>query len=414
MTDCIIIGGGASGMLAAYEAAGCGEKVLLLEKNEKLGKKIYITGKGRCNVTNHRTGEEFLAYVPRNASFLRSALSRFDSEDMMKLLGKLGCPVKTERGERVFPVSEKASDITKALEKGLRERGVTIRLRTEVKELMYDENGEAVCGVRTTDGEELPAARVIVATGGLSYPGTGSTGDGYRFAKEAGHKVTELYPCLVPLRTESPDLTGMAGLSLKNIELKAKKKGVKKALFEERGELLFTHDGISGPLVLSLTSAVVGKVLPEELQLSMDMKPAVTREQLEDRFLRFVRENPNKELMTLLLDFLPTKIAELLLRSLGIDRHRALNAIMKGERQRIIDFMKNIPFTVREYGAFREAVITRGGISVREVDPKTMESKKKKGLYFAGEVLDLDGRTGGFNLQIAWSSGYAAGRKEKE
>lgn len=405
MADIIIIGGGAAGMMAAVAAAGCGHRVRIYEKNEKLGKKIYITGKGRCNITNACDTEELFDNVVHNPKFLYSSFYAFTNFDMMEFLEKNGCPVKTERGNRVFPVSDKSSDVIRALSEKLRELGVKVCLHEEVSGILTKEG--AVSGVRLKRGGTETADAVIVATGGLSYPTTGSTGDGYRFAREQGHTVTELSPALVPFVTKEAVVKELQGLSLRNINVRISKGS--KVLYEEFGEMLFTHFGVSGPVLLSASSFVADALKKEPLTLSVDLKPALTPEQLDARLLRDFEEFKNKQFKNALVHLLPSKMLPVITKRSGIDPEKKVNEITRQERQQIIGAVKDFRLTITGLRDYKEAIITQGGISVREVNPSTMESKRVRNLYFAGEVLDLDAVTGGFNLQIAWSTGYLAG-----
>lgn len=405
MADIIIIGGGAAGMMAAVAAAGCGHRVRIYEKNEKLGKKIYITGKGRCNITNACDTEELFGNVVHNPKFLYSSFYAFTNFDMMEFLEKNGCPVKTERGNRVFPVSDKSSDVIRALSEKLRELGVKVCLHEEVSGILTKEG--AVSGIRLKKGGTETADAVIVATGGLSYPTTGSTGDGYRFAREQGHTVTELSPALVPFVTKEAVVKELQGLSLRNINVRILKGS--KVLYEEFGEMLFTHFGVSGPVLLSASSFVADALKKEPLTLSVDLKPALTPEQLDARLLRDFEEFKNKQFKNALVHLLPSKMLPVITKRSGIDPEKKVNEITRQERQQIIGAVKDFRLTITGLRDYKEAIITQGGISVREVNPSTMESKRIRNLYFAGEVLDLDAVTGGFNLQIAWSTGYLAG-----
>ena len=392
-------------MLASVFAAKNGCQVTLFEKNEKLGKKLYITGKGRCNVTNDCSPEELLQAVMQNAKFLYSAFYTFNSQDMMAFLEDAGTPLKTERGNRVFPCSDHSSDIIHALERKLKEYGVCVHLKAPVKNLIL-EDGKAA-GICLFDGSVHKADAVVVATGGLSYPSTGSTGDGYKFAEEAGHKVTDLSPSLVPLHTEEDYIPKMAGLSLKNVELTIKKG--RKVLFKDFGEMMFTHTGITGPLVLS-ASAVIGKELKKNGTLSafLDLKPALTLEQLDARILREFESAKNKQFKNVIGVLFPSSLTPVMLEIGGILPEKPIHEISREERHGFGSLVKAFPFTVNGLGEFKEAVITRGGVSVKEIHPGTMESKLVQNLYFIGEVLDLDAVTGGFNLQIAWSTAYLA------
>lgn len=406
MSQVIIIGGGAAGMMAAIAAAGSGHQVRIYEKNEKLGKKIYITGKGRCNVTNACDVEELFGNVIHNPKFLYSSFYTFTNTDVMELIEKNGCPLKTERGNRVFPVSDKSSDVIHALTVALRNLGVEVELHEEVSEVLKEDGH--VTGVRLKrGGQVVPADAVIVTTGGLSYPSTGSTGDGYRFAKELGHTITELSPALVPFEVKEDVCKELQGLSLRNIRVEIR--NGKKLLYQEFGEMLFTHFGVSGPVLLSASSYVASALKKEPLTLSIDLKPALSEEQLDARILRDFEEAKNKQYKNSLSHLLPAKLISVIIERSGISPEKKVNEITKEERHKLIEAVKDFRVTLIGLRDYKEAIITQGGVSVREVNPSTMESKKTAGLYFAGEVLDLDAVTGGFNLQIAWSTGYLAG-----
>ncbi len=404
MCDVLIVGGGAAGMMAAVAASSLGRKVTLLEKNEKLGKKIYITGKGRCNFTNASPIEEAQRAVVSNAKFLYSAFYAFSNEAVMDFFEQAGMPYQIERGNRVFPASGHASDVIRALERRMREQGVEIRLNCAVKELLLDDG--IVCGVRLESGERIACANVILATGGCSYPLTGSTGDGYRLAKKAGHHVTPRRPALVPLVAEEPYITAMQGLSLKNVRLRLYRD--KDRIYDGFGEMMFTHFGVTGPLVLT-ASSYAGRFLPGHLRASIDLKPALSEEKINERLLREFREHPKNRIKTVYRNLLPFKMTDVMIELTQTDPQKEVSGVTKAERQRMAAFLKDFPFTVTDSRGFSEAVVTQGGVDVREVDPSTMESKRVRGLYFAGELLDLDALTGGFNLQIAWSTGYLAG-----
>lgn len=402
MSRVIIVGGGASGMMAAVAAADIGADVILIEKNEKLGKKLFITGKGRCNVTNGADMDTLLANVCTNPRFLYSALYGFDNYAVMDFLERAGCPLKTERGERVFPVSDHSSDIIAALGRELKRRGVQIYLNTEVAELLT-EDGHAG-GVKLKNGKCMEADSVIVCTGGISYSSTGSTGDGYRFAKESGHKVNEAFPSLVPFQVKEDWCGQIMGLSLKNVSVRLKCDD--KEVYAGFGEMLFTHFGVSGPLILSASSYYVNG---SKAELMIDLKPALDAEQLDKRILRDFEENKNKQFKNSLGGLFPVKLVPVMVKLSGINPDKKVNEITREERKHFVELIKNLPLTVTGTRGFAEAIITRGGVSVKEINPSTMESKRVKNLYFAGEVLDVDALTGGFNLQIAWSTGHLAG-----
>lgn len=406
MANVIVVGGGAAGMMAAYAAGMCGHTVTLLEKNEKLGKKIYITGKGRCNFTNACDIEDFFKNIVSNPKFLYSSLYTFGPESMIDFIEMNGTPTKVERGNRAFPVSDHASDITKALEKALKEYGVKIKLHTEVQELLIDEG--TVTGVLLKDGRKMDCDHVVVATGGLSYRTTGSTGDGLKWAKKAGLNVIETRPALVPLNTKEAYIPTMQGLALKNVNLTIFDE--KKKLYDSFGEMLFTHFGVSGPLVLS-TSSIIGKTLQKKgsLKAVVDLKPALSREELENRILRDFNENMNKHLSSVLRGLLPSSMVPVFIEIMDFDDSRQINSVTKEERGQLLDLLKAFPFTISGLRDYNEAIVTQGGVSVKDIDPSTLKCKNINGLSFVGEVLDLDAFTGGFNLQIAWSTGYLAG-----
>ncbi len=407
MNKVIVVGGGAAGMMAAISAADSGAEVILIEKNEKLGKKVYITGKGRCNITNESDVENLLKNVRSNPKFLYSAFYTFDSYRMMDFLEGEGLKLKTERGNRVFPESDKSSDVIKTLKKALEKRKVKIVLNTKVLKI---EIKDGIChGVIVQSGDKsgsYTADKVIVATGGCSYQSTGSTGDGYRFAKDADIKVTKCYPSLVPFNIGSDIPKRLQGLSLRNVKVTLSDKG--KVLYEELGEMLFTHFGVSGPLVLSASTLASGKDV-SQMELSIDLKPALSKEQLDERILRDFSENRNSYFKNSLSRLLPAKMIPIIVELSGIDEKKQVNNITKEERNRLVNLLKGLTFKVESLRGFNEAIITKGGVSVKEINPGTMEAKKVKGLFFAGEVLDLDAVTGGYNLQIAWSTGYLAG-----
>lgn len=405
MSNVIVVGGGAAGMMAAVFAARNGQNVQLLEKNEKLGKKLFITGKGRCNITNAADIEDLFTAVISNPKFLYSGFYSFTNQQVIDFFEELGVKTKIERGERVFPVSDHSSDVIAAFSRVLKLLGVSVSLHTEVRELLCEQ--DKVCGVLLTNGKKMKADAVIVATGGISYPSTGSTGDGYRFAKETGHRVTELLPSLVPMEVRQWYAKELQGLSLRNIEIRIT--DGKKKLYEEFGEMLFTHYGVTGPVILS-ASSVVGKTLrKKELTLHIDLKPALSEEQLDKRILREFDANHNKQYKNSIDSLFPAKLKPIMIELSEIEPEKKVNEITKEERQRLVHLIKDFTMTLTGLRSYNEAIITKGGVSVKEIDPGTMESKKMKGLYFAGEVLDLDAVTGGYNLQIAWSTGYLAG-----
>lgn len=398
-----VIGGGAAGQIAAIKAAENGHRVTIFEQNEKLGKKLFITGKGRCNVTNAADREGFFRHVVRNPRFLYSAYAHFDSAAIMALIEAAGVPLKVERGQRVFPVSDHSSDILKALEKTVRVSGVNVRLNTRVSAILT--SGGAVSGVRVGETVE-PFDAVILATGGLSYPSTGSTGDGFRFAQALGHTVVPPKGSLVPFETAEPWCAELSGLTLKNVTLTAyNKKG--KEVYSELGEMLFTHFGVSGPLVLSASALVAEE--PEGTVLSIDLKPGLSEEQLDARLLRDLAANAKKTFAGALYGLLPQKLLGVVLETAGIDGAAQAGNCTKAQRRALIETLKGLKLHVTGARPIAEAIVTRGGVSVSEVNPSTMESKKVANLYFAGELLDTDAFTGGFNLQIAWSTGALAG-----
>ena len=397
--DGIVVGGGPAGMFAAITAAKNGAHVLLLERNDRPGKKLLITGKGRCNVTNHCSWQEVMQNIPRNGRFLFSALENFPPEEIESFFEKAGCALKVERGNRVFPVSDKSQSVLDALKNELRKTHVTVKT-ARVRSLLIED--DRIAGVQT-DAENIYANWVILATGGLSYPTTGSTGDGYRMAQEVGHTVTALEGSLVPLCVEGPDCPDMQGLSLRNVAVKLLD-GKGKVLYKDFGELLFTHFGLSGPMALSASAHLKG----EGCQLIIDLKPALDEAKLNDRILRDLQMYQNRTMENALTDLLPRSMIPVVLRRAKIDSQLQANSLKKEQRRALVTLLKNFSFTISGKRPVEEAIITTGGIKVGEVNPKTMESKKLPGLYFAGEILDCDAYTGGFNLQIAWATAYAA------
>ena len=426
MSCVIIVGGGAAGMMAAYAAAEYGHNVVLLEQNEKLGKKLFITGKGRCNVTNACEQDKFFENIVSNPKFLYSAFYGFDNKQMMSLLNEAGCKLKIERGERVFPVSDHSSDVTAALLRLLQQKKVEIRLHTKVKRLLIsgkddeeplledtrtvhreDNEKKRIHGVQLADGTQIEADAVVLATGGLSYPTTGSTGDGFHMAEQLGHMVRECSPALTPMEIEEPWCTSLQGLSLKNVTL-TMQCGTKK-IWQGFGEMLFTHFGISGPLVLSASSYYDRCKDKADVTITVDLKPALTMEQLDKRLLRDFEDNPNKQFKNVIGGLYPAKLTPVMIELSGIDGEKKIHEITRQERERLAQITKQLRMRVVGLRGFAEAIITQGGIKVKEVNPSTMESKLVDGLFFAGEILDVDALTGGFNLQIAWSTGYLAG-----
>ena len=408
MKNVIVIGGGPAGMFAALSAAENGHAVTLLEKNEKLGKKLFITGKGRCNLTNAGDMDALFGNVVTNRKFLYSAFYACDNRRVIEFFERRGMPTKTERGNRVFPVSDHSSDVISVLKQALARAGVQVRLHTEVSEILKEEK---ITGVSLKNGRTLPCDAVVLATGGYSYQSTGSTGDGYLFAGACGHTVTALKPSLVPLTAKEPYVKQMQGLSLKNVGVTIRRE--QKVLFEDFGEMLFTHFGVSGPLILRASSLVGKELNRQPLAMAIDLKPALNEHQLDQRLLREFGQNKNKRFKNSVHGLLPAKMIPVLIQLSGIDPDKKINEMTRQERGGLITLLKAFPVTLTGMRDFNEAIITKGGISVKEVNPSTMESKKLPGLYFAGEVLDLDAMTGGFNLQIAWSTGYLAGSSIK-
>lgn len=408
MNDILVIGGGPAGIMAAYAAAMRGSKVVLAEKNDKLGKKLFITGKGRCNITNACDTQDFFRNVVRNPKFLMSAVHGFSSDGLLELLERYGLHTKTERGGRVFPVSDKSSDVIRTLQRMLDDAGVDVLLSARVTDISK-ENG--VFSV-TINGKNKDFSRVIIATGGLSYPLTGSTGDGYEWAQRLGNGVVPQYPALCPLEDQHNICARMQGLTLKNVKFTLFQN--EKPIYAEQGELLFTHFGLSGPVVLSAESFIDPKKDTESLRCEIDLKPALTEEKLEARLLRDFAENQNKQIKTYMSELLPSKLINPFLEETGIDGRLEINRVTKENRRRLLQGLKRFSIKIAGPRPIEEAIITAGGVDVKQVAPGSMESKAIPGLYFAGEVLDVSALTGGFNLQIAFSTGFLAGESAAE
>ena len=427
----VVIGGGPAGMLAAISAAKENNQVVLLEKNKMLGKKLLITGKGRCNITSSLDIEEFIKNIPGNGRFLYSAFENYTNKDIIDLLEKNGVKVKEERGNRIFPVSDKSIDVRDALEKEVKRNNVDIRKEVTVSKILQ-EDGKVVA-VETENGEKIIADKVILATGGKSYPMTGSTGEGYKLAEELGHEITKIQPSLVPLTTTEKDETEkiikeseyrtslklckeLQGLSLRNVAIQIIDKQNNKKIYEDFGEMLFTHFGVSGPTILSSSSHLLRyKQVEEKLKngdivLTIDLKPALSDEKLNARILRDFESNKNKEIKNSLNELLPQKLIMPVIKLLKIDEDKKVNSITKEERIGLVKLLKNFKVTISGFRPIEEAIITAGGVNIKQINPKTMESKLVEGLYFAGEIIDVDAYTGGFNLQIAYSTGYTAGK----
>lgn len=407
MSKILVIGAGAAGCMAAITAGRAGHEVTVLEKNEKIGKKIFITGKGRCNVTNACEVEDLFRNVLENSKFLYSAIYGFDNQAVMQFFEDGGCKLKIERGLRVFPESDHSSDILRVLEQEMRKAGVKLCLKSEVKRLLFDKDMTRVSGVELANKEKLSADYVIVCTGGCSYVLTGSTGDGYQFAKSAGHTVTPLSPALVPFTIKEAWCKQLQGLSLKNVSATVCVDG--KNIYSDFGEMLFTHYGVSGPLMLSASSYYAHKAKGREAVITIDLKPALTKEQLDKRILRDFDENKNKQLKNVIPALYPAKLVPVIPMLAQVNPDKKVNEVTKEERERLVQVTKQLTLHTQGLRDYNEAIITKGGVSLKEINPSTMESKLVSGLFFAGEVLDLDAVTGGFNLQIAWSTGHLAG-----
>lgn len=416
----IVIGGGPAGMMAAIEASQNGNQVILLEKMKSLGRKLLITGKGRCNITSSLGMDEFIKNTPGNGKFLYSCYQNYTNQDIIQFLKEEGLEVKEERGNRIFPVTDKSQDVLKCFTKKLKEQKVDIRYDTEVTKLLIEQkdNSNKIIGVETNHGK-IQADKVILATGGKSYPLTGSTGDGYHLAKEVGHTITEIKPSLVPLETHDKETCKtLQGLSLRNVAIKLIDTETNKEIYKDFGEMLFTHFGVSGPIILSASSHLVRykkieeKLKNKHISLTIDLKPALVEEKLDERVLRDFQSMPNKQFKNGLDKLLPQKMIPIMIEKSGIHLNKPINAITKEERRKLVKLLKNFTVTIKEFRPIEEAIITSGGITIKEINPKTMQSKKVEGLYFAGEIIDVDSYTGGFNLQIAYSTGYTAGLLE--
>lgn len=412
----IVIGGGPAGILASISSAENGNEVILLEKNNILGKKILITGKGRCNITNSIDIDEFTKNVPGNGKFLYSAFHNFSNKDIISLIEKNGLKVKEERGNRIFPVTDRAEDVRKCLEKEvLKHSNISIRYNADVREILLNDNKDSVVGVKLSNGENILSSKVILATGGKSYSGTGSTGDGYIMAKKVGHSIEKIRGSLVPLKADLNICQKLQGLSLRNVGIKIVDIEKGKNIYNDFGEMLFTHFGVSGPTILSSSAHLlryknVDNLLSEnKIKLYIDLKPALDDEELDRRILRDFEKFKNKEFKNSLYELLPKKIIDSVIHLSRIDKYKRVNEITKEERHYLITLLKNFEVTILGFRPVEEAIVTAGGINIKEINPKTMESKLVKGLYFAGEIIDVDAYTGGFNLQIAYSTGYTAG-----
>lgn len=404
MKKIVVVGGGAAGMMAAIKAAERGNRVILIEKNEKLGKKLFITGKGRCNVTTYKDIEDIIKHIPGNPSFMYSSLYTFTNQDLIKMIEDKGVKLKVERGDRVFPESDKSSDIIKCFERYLKENNVEILLNTAVKDILTEDS--KVIGVELDVNRSIKCDAVILATGGMSYPLTGSTGDGYEFLRRLGHTIMPIKPALVPLVTKEKWIKDLMGLSLKNVELTVKNNN--KTIYNDFGEMLFTHFGISGPIVLS-ASRKISDILPKEVEVFIDLKPALDYNELDKRILKDFEKFKNKHFKNALDELLPSKLIPVVVALSGISPDKPVNSISKDERSKLVRLLKEFKVTVIGTRPIEEAIITRGGVNVKEINPSTMESKIIKDLYVVGELLDVDAETGGFNLQIAFSTGYCAG-----
>ena len=409
----LVIGGGPAGMISAIAAAKEGNQVIIIEKNSELGKKILITGKGRCNITSSIDISEFINYIPGNGRFLYSAFQNFTNKDIIDLLEQNGVKVKEERGNRIFPTTDRAIDVRNSIEKEVRKKNIEVRLNSKVKEILVKDN--VSYGVILESGEEIKADKIILATGGKSYPGTGSTGDGYKMAEKLGHTITKIQGSLVPLTSNEETCKNLQGLSLKNVEIQIMDTESNKKIYDDFGEMLFTHFGVSGPTILSGSAHLLRYKNIDELfeknkiKLCIDLKPALTVEKLDERILRDFEEFKNKEFKNSLDKLLPQKLIPVVIEKTKINPYKRVNEITREERIRLVNLLKKFEITISGFRPVEEAIVTAGGISIKEINPKTMESKIVKGLFFAGEIIDVDAYTGGFNLQIAYSTGYTAG-----
>lgn len=405
MSKCIIIGAGAAGLMCAVCASEKGNEVILIEKNEKIGKKLLITGKGRCNITNSGEIEDIINNTPGNGNFLYSALYTFSNSDIIEFFNNNGLETKVERGGRIFPVSDKAFDVIRVFENLIRKHKIKLLLNTTVKDILINNN--EVYGVLLNNKKKVECDKIVVATGGVSYPLTGSTGDGHRFATKVGHTITDLKPSLVPIETKEEWVKDLQGLSLRNVEIKVTSS--KKKLYTDFGEMIFTHYGVSGPLILSSSRHIIG-FENKDVKFTIDLKPSLDYEKLEKRLLRDFDKNLNRQLKNSLDEILPQKMIPVFVKLSGIDENKIVNQITKEERKRLIELFKNFEFSFKKFRPIKEAIITAGGVNIDEVNPSTMESKIVKNLYIVGELLDLDAYTGGYNLTIAFSTGYLAGQ----
>lgn len=412
MKNTLIIGGGPAGLMAAISSAKNGDKVTIIEKMNSCGKKLLITGKGRCNITNNAQMDKFMENTPTNPKFLYGVFNNFTNKDIIELLESEGVKTKVERGERVFPVSDRAQDVLEALLHILRKQNVQILTNTTAKRIITDDE-KNVLGVELDDGKEIKADKIILATGGKSYPVTGSTGDGYKLAKDLGHTITKIEPSLVPLTSHDEACKELQGLSLRNVAIQLQI--CDKVVYKDFGEMLFTHFGVSGPIVLSTSSYLVKTKNIEQIlkggkvELEIDLKPALSEEKLDARILRDFEEQKNKQFKNSLDKLLPQKLIPVIIEKTNINESKKINEITKQERQKLVNELKHFKISINGTRPIEEAIVTSGGINIKEINPKTMESKLINGLYFAGEIIDVDCLTGGYNLQVAWSTGYTAG-----